>query len=66
MPDVIEIEARWTVNDVIRAFPSAVAVFDRLGMDACCGGGRTLEEAARRHGVPLESLLAALRDGGDA
>ena len=66
MPDVIEIDATWTLNDVVRAFPGAVTVFNRFGLDACCGGARTLEEAARLDGVSLEALLAALRDGGDA
>ena len=64
--DVAEIDAGWTVNDVVRAFPSAVAVLSQFGIDACCGGPRTLDEAARRHGIPLEALVAALRQGGDA
>jgi iron-sulfur cluster repair protein YtfE (RIC family) len=51
------------INDVITRYPATVAIFTAFGMDACCGGTKSLEEAARRHGVALESLLAALDAG---
>jgi iron-sulfur cluster repair protein YtfE (RIC family) len=35
-------------------------VFNRLGVDTCCGGGLPLESAAREANVPLDDLLAAL------
>ena len=56
--DVVE---EMTVNQAIERFPLTVAVFNRFGIDACCGGARTLAEAAGRHGVPLAELLEALR-----
>jgi iron-sulfur cluster repair protein YtfE (RIC family) len=31
-------------------------------MDACCGGGVSVDEAARRDGLDLAAVLAALRD----
>jgi regulator of cell morphogenesis and NO signaling len=34
---------------------------ERLGLDYCCGGNRTLTEAARHAGVPLETALSTLR-----
>lgn len=49
-----------TVNDLIAAHPGTVAVFNRLGIDACCGGAATVEEAARRDEVEVEALLEAL------
>ena len=36
-----------TVNDIIRLYPESVEVFNRLGIDACCGGDIPLPEAAR-------------------
>ncbi len=50
-----------TVTDALRATPSAAALFTRLGIDSCCGGSRTLAEAAASVGMPLPQLLAALQ-----
>ena len=49
-----------TVNEFIRRHPAAVAVFSRYGIDACCGGGLQIGEAARRHGIDVELLLGEL------
>jgi regulator of cell morphogenesis and NO signaling len=49
-----------TVNEIIASHPAAVAVFNEFGIDACCGGDASLEEAARRDGASVDALLAAL------
>lgn len=49
-----------TVNDVIRFQPRTVEVFRRYGIDACCGGGLVVADAARRHGVDLDELTREL------
>lgn len=49
-----------TVNEAIRRFPATVAVFREFGIDACCGGAAAVAEAAGRHGLDAERLLAAL------
>lgn len=49
-----------SVNDVLRMAPASAAVFNRFGVDTCCGGGLAIEDAAREAGVSLEELLAAL------
>ena len=51
-----------TVNETIQRLPASIAVFNALGMEACCGGAATLAEAAAREGVPLGELLQALRE----
>jgi regulator of cell morphogenesis and NO signaling len=60
-----ELAPEWTVNDAIAHFPATIAVFNRLGIDACCGGSATIAEAAIRDGVDPVVLLAALRDVTD-
>jgi iron-sulfur cluster repair protein YtfE (RIC family) len=50
-----------SVNEVLHLHPPTAAVFNAFGVDACCGGDRTIARAAREDGVALESLLAALR-----
>ena len=42
--------SRMTVNDVIRVHPDAVELFNRLGVDACCGGDLPLFDALRAAG----------------
>lgn len=46
-----------TVNDVIRRWPETVAIFNRFGIDACCGGAVPLREAALRDGADPDELL---------
>ncbi len=40
--------------------PRASRVLLRHGLDFCCGGGQTLEEACKRKGLPLESIRSEL------
>jgi iron-sulfur cluster repair protein YtfE (RIC family) len=56
------IDEQTTVNDAIQRYPETVAVFNRFGVDACCGGASPMAEAAERDGVPLAELLEALRE----
>jgi iron-sulfur cluster repair protein YtfE (RIC family) len=55
-----DIQPTSKVNEVIRSHPATVSVFAAHGIDSCCGGAAPLEEAARRHGVDLDGLLAEL------
>jgi regulator of cell morphogenesis and NO signaling len=58
------------LGDLVAESPRRAAVLDRLGLDFCCRGQRTLEQACREAGLPLESALAAISsadtDGTDA
>jgi iron-sulfur cluster repair protein YtfE (RIC family) len=49
-----------TVNEVIRLYPATAATFAAFGIDSCCGGGLAVSEAARRHQIETDTLLAAL------
>jgi regulator of cell morphogenesis and NO signaling len=49
-----------TVRELALEMPAATRIFERLHIDYCCGGNRTLDEACRASGVPLESVLSAL------
>ena len=56
-----EIDVRSTVNELIVRHPETIAIFNRFGIDTCCGGGEPIADAARRDGADLDALLAALR-----
>ena len=40
--------------------PSRARVFERLGLDYCCGGKRSLADACRRRGLDADAVLASL------
>lgn len=55
------IHGGMTVNEIIREYPAAVELFNRFGIDACCGGAMPIRAAAQRDGADLEELWSALR-----
>ena len=69
MPRTPRIDTADTVNRIIVEYPAAVSIFNAFGIDACCGGDASLEEAARRDGADVDALVEALNTlttrGGD-
>ena len=57
---MITIEPTRTVRDVVLEIPGATRVFETVGIDYCCGGGRSLESACATAGVTLEHVLTSL------
>jgi regulator of cell morphogenesis and NO signaling len=49
-----------TINEIVSDQPAALAVLQRFGIDACCGGALTLAEAAARQGVTEAEVLDAI------
>jgi regulator of cell morphogenesis and NO signaling len=45
---------------IVTADPRTAAIFDRLGLDYCCHGQRTLEQAARDRNVPISQVVQTL------
>lgn len=54
-----------TLGELVTRNPAAARVLERARLDYCCGGRRTLEEAARAQGLDPEALLAELAGAGD-
>jgi regulator of cell morphogenesis and NO signaling len=54
------IDPSMTVNAVLRRHPSSAAVFNAHGIDACCGGARTIRDAALEDGADCGALVGAL------
>ena len=55
-----------TVNAVIAQYADAVRAFADFGIDACCGGQRTVRDAAAKHAIDLEALTTAIRAAAGA
>ncbi|HZS08021.1 MAG TPA: iron-sulfur cluster repair di-iron protein [Blastocatellia bacterium] len=49
-----------TVRELAVAMPDATRVFEKLGIDYCCGGNRTLEDACRVADIPVEEAVRSL------
>jgi len=58
--DARTIDTAATVNEILEQHPAAVSTFNTFGIDACCGGNASLDEAARRDDADLDALIAAL------
>lgn len=48
------------VNETLRRHPATTGVFNRFGIDACCGGAVSINDAAVRDGADPSLLLDAL------
>ncbi|HET9803771.1 MAG TPA: iron-sulfur cluster repair di-iron protein [Candidatus Acidoferrum sp.] len=53
-------DVNQTVREIAIEHPSTVRVFESLGIDYCCGGKRSLQDACQRAGVPVERALDLL------
>jgi regulator of cell morphogenesis and NO signaling len=51
-----------SLGELVLQQPAAAALFERLGLDYCCGGDRTLEQACRQHGLDARTV-GVLLDG---
>lgn len=57
---MMNINVATTVRDLAVTMPGATRVFEKLGIDYCCGGNRTLADACVKANVPLEEVTASL------
>lgn len=55
-----------TLGEIAAASPAAIEAFDRLGLDYCCEGERTLGDAAERAGLSVEFLTDRVDRLGNA
>jgi regulator of cell morphogenesis and NO signaling len=54
------VDAAKTVRELAVELPHATRVFEKLGIDYCCGGGRSLKEACSVAQVAVDEVLASL------
>jgi regulator of cell morphogenesis and NO signaling len=52
-----------TVGEIAVEMPNATREFEKLGIDYCCGGSRTLGQACAEANIPLEEVLDGLAKG---
>src|SRR5680860_178065 len=61
-----DIDTRRTLGELVTENPHLARVFDGIGLDYCCGGGRSLDEACAAAGLDPDVLqLSAASTGTD-
>ena len=56
------ITPEMTLNEVIKKYPATMGTFNRFNIDSCCGGARTVADAAREDGADLGVFIKALQE----
>jgi regulator of cell morphogenesis and NO signaling len=56
------LDAQTTVGELVRDRPSRARVFERFGIDYCCGGKTPLDRACRQSGLDPDQILRELAD----
>lgn len=57
----IQVTAQTIVRDLVGRYPTTLKVLEDGGIDYCCGGDKSLAQAAKESGVKLDELVAALQ-----
>jgi len=60
---LMPVVASQTVRQLAREIPHATRLFEKLGIDYCCGGGKSLAEACAQARIPVAEVLQSLQDG---
>jgi regulator of cell morphogenesis and NO signaling len=56
----MELNRRTTVRDLVIEMPGATRVFEKLGIDYCCGGPTPIGDACQAAGVTVEEVAESL------
>lgn len=59
------LEATSTVNDLVARHPHSLPVLAELGIDTCCGGAKSLNDAAAAAGISTELLIVRATTDGE-
>ena len=56
-----QLDKRTTVGELVTSHPAAMKIFQRHGIDFCCGGAKALGEACAEHGLDAQAVLDEIR-----
>jgi len=62
----MQINASKTVRELTLEIPGATRVFEKAGIDYCCGGGKPLQEACATAGVSTDEVVRSLEQAGES
>ena len=58
----MSVNTEKTIRELALENVVATKVFERLGIDYCCGGNHTLEQACHAANIPVDQVLKSLED----
>jgi regulator of cell morphogenesis and NO signaling len=61
----MQINTTKTVRELTLEIPGATRVFEKSGIDYCCGGGKPFEEACEAAGVSADDIVRSLERAGE-
>lgn len=61
----LKLDSNSSVGEWVVESPSRSRIFERLGIDYCCGGKQPLDEACRQKGLDTEQVIDKLVREGD-
>jgi regulator of cell morphogenesis and NO signaling len=56
----MDLDATRTVRDLATAIPNATRIFEKFGIDYCCGGAKPLQDACRQANISVDEVLRSL------
>src|SRR5215216_4744889 len=61
----IMLQSTKTVRELTLEVPGATRIFENLGIDYCCGGGKSLEDACLARDLSTHEVLRQLEEEGE-
>jgi regulator of cell morphogenesis and NO signaling len=58
----MNLNAEKTVREFATEIPHATRIFEKFGIDYCCGGSKPLEAACRQANISLDEVLRCLKE----
>lgn len=55
------LDCAQSVNEIRTRHPATIEVFNRFGVDVCCGGSLSVQDAAHASGANRDALCDALQ-----
>ena len=62
----LAVSPHTTIGDLVAARPAFARLFEKLGIDYCCGGTQTLAAVCARKGLDVTTTIALLDSAGAA
>jgi regulator of cell morphogenesis and NO signaling len=59
--NTMSVTTEKSVRELALENPAATRVFEKLGIDYCCGGNQSLEQACRAAKLPIGEVLDSLK-----
>ncbi len=56
----MNLDATRTVRDLATEIPNATRIFEKFGIDYCCGGSKPLQDACLQANIPVDEVLRSL------